>query len=148
MNIAKTKNRKSEKIKNVFHFHYRLERSITMGLIVMSSCLLTGALSGDALAGAFLVGSIFSYAPYARTSGYKYNFQKFDNSLDELFVVISDSGLELINRSDDLYIFKTKHRYLFHKERVLVRDCQEFCNVIAEKSILDCLSHNIVSKKV
>jgi len=151
MNIAKNKKVKEKNNKNLFHTHYRFDRSITMGLIVMGACWLTGALSGDSLAGAFLFGSMAYYLSMAcrfPIDAYpKHSCQKFDNSINELFVATADSGLELIQRSDDLYIFQTKYN-LFSNGRILVMDRKEYCEVITQRSVLECLSQHITSRKV
>lgn len=155
MNISKNKKAKEERDltykKDLFHAHYRIERSIISGLILMSIFWLTGTMSGDNLIGIFLAGAIFAHFYRAfrfPIDAYpKHSCQKFHNSINELIVATADSGLELIQRSDDLYIFKTKHHF-FWNGQILIKDCKEYCEVMAVITVLECLGQHMVSRKV
>jgi hypothetical protein len=146
MNIAETKNRKSKKNRNVFFHYYRLEAAVGLGLIMTFATWLTGALVGDEILIPFVIGFFSVLVSYRRQLSYMH--EKFDNKLADLFVILSDSGLELNQRSGNLYVFQSKNRYIFRNERVLIRDCERYREIIAESSLLKYLIEDAASKKV
>lgn len=137
--------------KNLFHVPYRIEKSLIFGFVA-GFCSLVTILTGEEWwIATFLITSSIHYFvgfyrfPIGKYQSYKKS--KFDCPISDFLVAGSSAGFELVNCFNDIYILQTKYS-LFQNNKIIVKDCKKYCEVIAQDNVKQCLNEYCFSKKV
>ncbi len=141
----------TEVFKNLLHIPYRIEKSLIFGFIAGLSSILTITTKEEWWIGVFLIISSIHYfiGSYRFPLGkhQRYNKSRFDCSISDFLVAGSSAGLELVDCFNDMYILQTRYS-LFQNNKIIVKDCKKYCEVIAKDNIKKCLDEYCFSKKV
>lgn len=141
----------TEVFKNLLHIPYRIEKSLIFGFIAGLCSILAITTKEEWWIGVFLIISSIHYfiGSYRFPLGkhQRYNKSRFDCSINDFLVAGLSAGLELVDCFNDMYILQTKYS-LFQNNKIIIKDCKKYCEVIAQDNIKKCLDEYCFSKKV